>query len=195
MSEMAIFEQLGDHGAVNTGHFFPVAINLLKKMEAPTSAQSTAGTTGIDDGPSLFPVEAYGGHDDVAARLWITLIETFPPIIFEEILDGVGTHNFVRLLNLELPFQEPRLFVGTVVLGDGIFEAPSCIGTHTWLRRTSLRHGLLLDNQSAFCEAIGFLVWKKEAVDLVRILNVVRFRRHGSLSYRDYRPAQRSRDY
>jgi hypothetical protein len=59
LSVMAILQQLGNHGTANAGHFFPVAINLLSQMEAPTPAQATAGITGINDGPSLFLIEAY----------------------------------------------------------------------------------------------------------------------------------------
>src|ERR1022692_4186281 len=135
VSAMAIFRQLRDHGTANAGHFFPIAVNLLKQMESPTPAEDAAGTAHINNGPSPFLVEAYGGHDDVSARVWIALIETVPPAVLEENPNGVGTHNFIGLLDLELPPQEPLHFsVETVVVGDGVFESNGCLWSHAWLR-------------------------------------------------------------
>jgi hypothetical protein len=70
-------------GQLTPGTSFP-GINLLKQTVAPTPAQATAGPTAINDGPSFFLVEAYGGHDDVSARVWIALIKTVPPAVLEE---------------------------------------------------------------------------------------------------------------
>ena len=52
MSNMGDLQQLGDPKAANARHFFPVAINFLNWMEAPTPARAAAGTAGINDGPS-----------------------------------------------------------------------------------------------------------------------------------------------
>src|SRR5207302_5019858 len=56
-------QQLGDRFAGHARHFFPVAINLRNRMEATTAAQATTGTTVVNNGQSLFTIEAYGGHD------------------------------------------------------------------------------------------------------------------------------------
>src|SRR5260370_3292234 len=102
-------------------------------MEAPTPAQATEGTAGINDGPSLFLVEAYGGHDDVSARIWIALIKTVPPTVLKESPDRIRTHNFVRLLDLELPLQEPLFSVETVVVRHAVFQSPSRLWRHARL--------------------------------------------------------------
>jgi hypothetical protein len=57
-------------------------------METPTPAQAAAGTTGINDSPSLFLVETYRGHGDVSPGVRIALIKIVPPTTLEENCNG-----------------------------------------------------------------------------------------------------------
>src|SRR5664279_391261 len=123
------------HGmAAYTGHRLPFSLDLIQQHEAPTPAQAAAGIPAVKNRSGLLSVEADSGQGDESTRTGITFIEAIPVAVGEENFEGVGSHEFVGVVNVEIPLQEPALLVNPVVVGDGIFEFEGDVGKDTSFR-------------------------------------------------------------
>src|SRR5215510_4003187 len=100
---MTILPELRHTAAPHAGHLLPLSLKLAQEMKTPAPAQAAARTTCINNGKPPILVEPHGGHDDVTPRLRVASIERVPRALLEEMRNGVGAHNLVRLVYVEPP--------------------------------------------------------------------------------------------